>query len=97
MGISDACFEFLTEIKSARSGNDLRDAVRNLQNAISFYDRPPFRYGEEIEVLRCACAEYLLSAPAAGAIDEPLKRLAFVCETIQEFLDLPPGVKVPVS
>ena len=97
MGLSDACFEFLSSIKDARSGDDQREAVRKLQGAIDFYDGLPFRYGAEIEMLRYACSEYLLSASAAGAIDEPLRRLTFVCEAIQENLDLPPGFKVSVS
>lgn len=97
MGLSDVCFEFLAEIKDAKSNHDQREAVRNLQGSLEFYDRPPFRYGDEIELLRYACSEYLLSVPPSGAIDEPLRRLAFVCEAIQENLDLPPGFKVPVS
>jgi hypothetical protein len=97
VSLSDVCFDFLAEVKDAKSDDDRREAVRNLQGAIDFYDRPPFRYGDEIEVLRYACSEYLLSAPPASTIDEPLKRLAFVCGAIQENLDLPPGFKVPVS
>jgi hypothetical protein len=90
MALSDVCADFLEEIKDAKSEADRREAVRNLHGAAAYYSVPPFRYAGEIETIQEACSTFLLTAPPAGAVDEPLQRLAFVCEAIREHLDTPP-------
>jgi hypothetical protein len=97
MALSDACDEFLNAIKSAASDADRREAVRELQRGIAFYSEPPFRYGDELGTLREACSTYLLNRSGPGAVDEPLRRISFVCEAIRDHLDMPPGFKVLTS
>jgi len=97
MSLSDACFDFLSAVNRARSSDDLRSAARELQDAVNFYSKPPFRYGEEIDAVRRACADYLLSSPSSHAVDEPLRRISFVCEAIKDHLDMPPGFTVRSS
>lgn len=50
MALSDACFEFLS---------DVDDAARRLAEAVHWYAAPdyPIKYGEEIDALRRACAK----------------------------------------
>jgi hypothetical protein len=98
MSLSDSCFEFVRAVRMVpTSDTDRRWAVRQLQYDIGLYSEPPFRYGDEIGMLREACSAFLLAATPAGAIDEPLRQLVFVCEAVQEMLDRPPNVNVVAS
>ncbi|MBR0752921.1 hypothetical protein JQ604_12065 [Bradyrhizobium jicamae] len=91
MALSDVCFDFVAEIRSARSDLKRRKAVLNLRQVSSEYRGSPLGYGSEIDALVTACDDFLDGTTAAASA-AALERLLFMADSIREFYDRPPGV-----
>lgn len=95
MSLSDACFEFVTEMRDAGDDGARQKAVCGLLVAVARYGCPPFRYGDELMMLAAGCREYL--GPSSRSNSDPIQRIIFLADTVREMLDTPPGMQAPAS
>lgn len=90
MSLSDACFEFVTEMRDACDDDARQKAIVGLLAAVARYARPPSCYWDELRMLVNGCREYL--DPASSSADR-VQRIVFLADTVREMLDTPPCTK----
>ncbi|MES5483632.1 hypothetical protein QMZ05_12810 [Bradyrhizobium sp. INPA03-11B] len=94
MALSDACSDFVAEMRGADSDGGRQKAVASLLVEVAHYACPPFRYGDELLLLAAGCREYL--DPLLSKADR-VQRIVFVADAVREMLDRPPGMAKPAS
>lgn len=88
MGLSDACYEFLTEARATQSSADRKLTAVKLAENIAYYSASPFAYGDELETLAYVCGDFIGGRSVGN--DDPWERLLFLADAIREGLDSPP-------